>query len=130
MSASRMRGFTLIEVVIAFAILGLSLSALYAAFANALSRAQRDAQLSEGTLIARSLLSRAGSELPAAQGSYRGEWNNYHYELTQQSVSPPAKQPPFTLPVLRVTARVWWSGSSGPREINISTLKLAPKVQQ
>jgi general secretion pathway protein I len=130
MSASGMRGFTLIEVVIAFAILALSLSALYAAFANALSRAQRDAQLSEGTLIARSLLARAGSELSAAQGSYQGEWNNYKYELTQQSVSLPAQQSPLTLPLLRVTARVWWSGNYGLREINLSTLELAPKVQQ
>jgi len=123
-----MRGFTLIEVVIAFAILGLSLAALYGAFETALSRAHRDVQFSEAMLIAQSLLARAGSEFPPAQPSYRGEWNNYSYELTQQTVNQPARPAAFTLPTVRVTARVWWPGSTGSRDIEISTLKLVSKA--
>jgi len=124
-----MRGFTLIEVVIAFAILGLSLAALYGAFASALSRAQRDAHFSEAMLIAQSLLARAGSEFPLTQPSYRGEWNSYRYELSQEPVNhaPPSAS---TVHTVRVTARVRWPGSTASRDIEISTLKLVWKPGQ
>jgi general secretion pathway protein I len=120
-----MRGFTLIEVIIAFAILALSLAALYGAFESALSRARRDAHFSEGTMIAQSLLARAGSEVSSAQGSYRGEWNHYTYELTQEeTASQPSRPSASTQRAVRVIARVWWTGSTGSHDIEISTLKL------
>jgi general secretion pathway protein I len=128
-SSHRQRGFTLIETVIAFAILGLSLSALYGAFGSALSRTRRDAKLSEATLIAQSLLARAGTELPASGGTYTGEWNDYKYELTQQASAPPGPGM-ATVQTVRVTARVSWPGSSGPREIEVSTLALQPATVQ
>jgi general secretion pathway protein I len=121
------RGFTLIEVVIAFAILGLSLSVLYGAFATALARTQRDAQLSEGRLIAQSLIARAGWEFPVAQDSHTGEWNGYSYRLTQQVVNPSVKRNPNTLSPVRVTARVSW-GSGGSRQVELSTMKLLPEA--
>jgi len=125
-----MRGFTLIEVVIAFAILGLSLAALYGALESSLSRTRRDAHFSEGTMIAQSLLARAGSEIPLAQRSYRGEWNNYSYELTQGMVDQPARSSVVTPPTLRVTARVWWPASTGSRQVEISTIKLVSRAGQ
>jgi general secretion pathway protein I len=124
----RQRGFTLIEAVIAFAILGLSLSALYGAFGAALSRTRRDAKLSEATLIAQSLLARAGTELPASSGHFTGEWQDYRYELSQQISS--ASRPGIpTVQTAQVTARVTWAGSSGQRELEISALELVPVVR-
>lgn len=128
MSARRIEGFTLLEIVIAFAILGISLAALYGAFESALLRTRRDTHFSEGTMIAQSLLSRAGSEFPSLARSVRGEWNSYSYELRQEIVSQPSSQPIFTQPLVQVTARVWWTGSAGSRDVEISTLKLASKV--
>lgn len=130
MNVRRMSGFTLLEVVIAFAILGLSLSALYGVFASSLSRVRRNAQLSEGTLIAQSLLARAGSEIPAEQASYQGEWHGYGYQLTQEWVSRPANHAARTQLLLRATARVWWAGNSASRGLELSTLKIVPKVQR
>lgn len=128
MTARRMQGFTLLEIVIAFAILGMSLAVLYGAFESALLRTRRDAQFNESTLIAQSLLSRAGSEFPTLPGNVRGDWNSYSYELRQEVVSSPSGQPIFTQPIVRVTARVWWTGSAGSRDVEISTLKLVSKV--
>jgi general secretion pathway protein I len=125
-----MRGFTLIEVVIAFAILGLSLAALYGAFASALSRAQRDAHFSEAMLIAQSLLARAGSEFPLTQPSYRGEWNSYRYELSQEPVNQSAGPAASTVRTVRATARVRWPGKTGSRDMETSTLKLVWKPGQ
>ena len=122
---SRMRGFTLLEVVIAFAILGLSLAVLYGAFQTALSRSRRDAQLSEATLLAQSLLARAGTELTIEQSGQDGEWSGYRYLLTQEAVAASSLQPTITLPTRRLTVRVSWITGSGTHEIEISTLKLA-----
>jgi general secretion pathway protein I len=121
-------GFTLIEMVIAFAILGLSLSALYATFQSSLSRTGHDAHLSEATLIARSLLARAGTEWPLTEGSSQGEWSEYAYKLTENKSAAPANEPPFTVPTVRVTATVTWSEFAGKRSFSLSTLKLQPWV--
>jgi general secretion pathway protein I len=129
-SKQRIRGFTLIEVVIALAILGLSLGVLYGALENALARTRRDERLSEGTLVAQSLLSRAGLEFPMIPGTVQGEWNGYSYTLTQQSVAPPAGQPQYTLPPVRVIANVTWVEGGRSRDISLSTLKLLPKAER
>ena len=122
----QIRGFTLIEVMIAFAILGLSLSSLYGVFAGSLSRMRRDAQLAEGTLLAQSLLSRAGLEFPALQESYQGEWEGYNYQLTQHWMDT-SDNSARTPQLLRVTARVRRGSGSGPVDIELATIKLVPR---
>jgi general secretion pathway protein I len=128
MNATRSRGFTLIEMVVAFAILALTLTTLYGAFANALARSRHDLELSEGTLLAESLLARAGSECPLTEETRSGAWHAYAYELTARPVPPePGARPP-TLPTVRVTAAVTWSDGAGARQIALSTLKFLPAV--
>lgn len=128
MSARPSQGFTLIEMVVAFAILGIALTTLYATFESALSRIRHDAQMSEGILLAQSLLARAGSEWPLAEGVRHGDWQSYRYELAEQAVAALDGQPPYTLPAIRVTASVSWVESAGKRTIALSTLKLLPQV--
>jgi general secretion pathway protein I len=130
MNRRRAGGFTLIEVVISLAILGLSLGALYGAFENALVRTRHDAHLTEGNLIAQSLLSRAGLELQLSPGELRGEWNGYTYEVMLTAVSPPGSQPPYTVPTAKVSAKVMWTDGDQSRDVTLSTLKLLPKVDQ
>jgi general secretion pathway protein I len=120
----RQRGFTLIEMVIAFAILSLSLGVLYGAFEATLSRSRHDARLSEGILLAQSVLARAGSEWAFGNDTRTGEWGGFSYELVQQPVPPPAGQAPFTLPTIKLTASVTWPEIAGRRTIVLSTLKL------
>jgi general secretion pathway protein I len=119
-------GFTLIEMVIAFAILGLSLSALYATFQSALSRTGHDAHLSEATLLARSLLARVGTEWPLTEGSSHGDWSEYTYELSEHKSVAPANEVPFTVPAVQVSATVTWVEFAGKRSFSLSTLKLQP----
>jgi general secretion pathway protein I len=113
-------------MVIAFAILAITLTALYGTFESALLRSRQNAHLSEATLLAQSLLARAGSDWPLADGTQVGEWNGYGYELAQQTTSTAAGQPPQTLPTILVTASITWPEVAGKRTIAVSTLKLLP----
>jgi general secretion pathway protein I len=126
--SARAAGFTLIEMVVAFAILGLSLSALYATFQSALSRTQHDAHLSEATLLARSILARAGTEWPLTEGDSHGQWSGYAYELSEHKIAAPMNELPFTLPTIEITATVTWPEFAGKRTVSLSTLKLQPSV--
>jgi general secretion pathway protein I len=95
-SMGRSRGFTLIEVVVAFAILALSLGALYESFGGALRRsaASRNAELA--ALKAESLLAEfrgSGGLLPDPRNGrdddlgfeWRVEAKPYPAELSEQS---------------------------------------------
>jgi general secretion pathway protein I len=130
MSYRRNRGFTLIEVIIAFAILGMTLSTLYGVFSTTLARARHEARLNEAVSVSQSLLSRAGVEWPLTESPVRGELNGYDYEVTQEVVNAPAGQPALTQPIVRVTASVAWSDPAGQRNVSISTLKLLSRSDE
>lgn len=126
MNRRRQYGFTLIEMVVAFAILGLSLTVLYEAFESGLLRARRDEHLREGTLIAQSLLSRVGSEWPLKDGTQTGDSNGYAYVVSEQTVTAIVNERPYSLPTIRIVASVSWHEFAGAQTISIATLKLLP----
>jgi general secretion pathway protein I len=117
------QGFTLIEMVVAFAILGVTLTALFATFESALSRTARDARLSEATMLAQSMLARAGTEWPLGGAAHGGTWSSFSYEIQEK-----APQSSATLSTRQVTVLVSWQEVGNTRSISLSTLRLAPRV--
>lgn len=74
--AARAQGFTLIEVLVAFTILSLSLVALYQGFSVGLKTSQRAERVHMAVALAKSQLARVGTEVvldgQGAQGTYDG----------------------------------------------------------
>lgn len=130
MTQSSARGFTLIEMVIAFAILGLTLTVLYGVFEGSLSRIRHDTLFREGTLLAQSLLARTGTEWPLADGTHNGESEGFRYVIDERIERPLSAQPPFILPTMLIVASVSWSEASGTHSVSISTLKFMPPIVQ
>jgi general secretion pathway protein I len=121
-------GFTLLEIVVAMAILSVSIVALYQAFAQALVRTRHDANLSEAILLAQSVLARAGTEWPLSPGTTTGEWENYHYSLSEDQPNLAAGAF-YTIPTMRVSVSVSWNEISGVRSTSLSTLKFMVKAK-
>ena len=67
------KGFTLLEVLVAFTILGLSLGVLLQTFAVGLRNTALSEEYTLATLHAESLLAKIGVEEPLEEGSLQGE---------------------------------------------------------
>jgi general secretion pathway protein I len=70
---NRRGGFTLIEVLVAFTILAVALTALFQVFSSGLGAIGTAERHSMATMLARSILDDVGAEIPLAIGEQGGE---------------------------------------------------------
>lgn len=81
------RGFSLLEVVVAFAILAVSLGVLYQIFSGAAQRASLLQQYNHAVSLAESKLARIGTEEPLVAGRFSGEFNaDYRWDSTVEAL--------------------------------------------
>jgi general secretion pathway protein I len=121
---SRQAGFSLLEVLVAFAILALALGVLFQVFTSGMRNTQIAARHSEAMIIAESRL----AELAAGdleEGGEQGESGDFHwstqtipYEL-DEAVSLP------TTSLMELSVRVEWSDYGKRRSIALNTLRVA-----
>lgn len=122
-------GFTLIEVVVAFALLSVVLVTVFEIFSSGLARAGELDHYSRALAIAQSEIASAGVEEALAEGEMRGESEDRQYRWTvttakhEEPVDPakPVAAVPYSL--YRVQARVTWAAGNGAeRNVALSTL--------
>jgi general secretion pathway protein I len=119
-------GFSLLEVLVAFAILALSLGVLLQIFSKALVATAVSETYSRAVALAESKLNAVGSELPLEEGVQSGEpedgmdWSVYvePYPIEGWLGENPPLQP------YRVTAVVSWPGSARMRRVSLRTIRL------
>ncbi len=112
------RGFTLIEVVVAFVLLTLVFAVGFQIFASGLSRAGALEERSNALEVARSRLADAGAEEPLAPGQDQGQTEDGRIHWTTV-VSPwdeagdPLHPIPSPYALYRVEVKVDWHGADG-----------------
>jgi general secretion pathway protein I len=123
--AGRQAGFSLLEVVVAFAILALGLGLLMRIFSQALSTTALSGTYSRAATLAEARLNGVGIEIPLEPGSYSGEpEEGLDWEVTIGSYDlGDVPWEPVVEPLL-VTAEVYWDDARGRRRISLSTLML------
>lgn len=130
------RGFSLLEILVAFTILALSLGVLMRIYSESLRNTDITRDRAQAVALAQSLLASAGIEEPLAEGGRSGEsGDRFHWQLQYQSYA--EAPPPGSLENLNVlqpavslwlvTAHVSWVGGQSQgdntRSIALATLR-------
>ena len=130
---SKHRGFSLLEILVAFSILAISLGIILKIFSTGITSAQVTGDYTIAVQIAQNLLDKTGSESPLKLGEINGSENKlYQWRVTvapKMFTSPELDLHDLPVALFDVTAHVWWGGEnkSDDRVVELHTLKLATK---
>ena len=137
MSSDRSRGFSLLEVLVAFVILALVATALFRLFGGALNNASAADDWSRALLLAETRLAVAATTTPLREATDQGtqkdtplRWQTKVEPYTAPDTSPELERASETTPtrVYRVTAEVRFPSDTGrDRVVTLSTLRLAAR---
>lgn len=132
------RGFSLLEILVAFSILALSLGVLMQIFSGSLRNADTTRDQAQAVTLAQSLLASAGVEGPLAAGETSGVVaDKFRWTLR---ASPFAREPgteesasvrtPVLLDLWEVSVKVAWGGESvgAERAVTLNTLRAQQPV--
>ena len=116
-------GFTVVEIIVALAILALSLNAILPAISDALWRTSEAEAQAEAASLARSLLAEAGSAVALNNGAAAGQFENGFRWRLQVTPYGGVDQ---TMPVraYKVVAEVSWDDTRSERSVALTTLRL------
>ena len=128
---NRSRGFTLIEVVVAFVLLALVLGTAFQVFSAGLARASELDNRATALAIAQSQLATAGVEQALKEGETRGESQDRRFQWvvriakTDEGIDP-SKPAPSIYVLYRIDVSVGWKTADGrDRSESLSTLAIS-----
>ena len=128
MNRTRERGFTLIEVVVAFVLLALVMSTAFEIFSAGLARAGQLEDRSRALVIAQSRMAIVGVEETLKEGESAGESEDRKYQWAVSvkrtgEGEDPAKPSPSVYSLYRIDVRVAWRGADArEHSLALSTL--------
>ena len=115
-------GFSLLEVLVAFSILALSLGVLLQIFSTGLRGVSLSSDYTRAVLLAESKLAAAGREGPVASSGGEGvEDETYHWSV---SVRPYGGAGGGTVVPYEVTVEVWWNEGERERRVQLTSVRL------
>jgi general secretion pathway protein I len=127
----RNAGFSLLEVLVAFVILGLVLGVLMQIFSGGLRNIGVAGEYQHAVLLGQSKLVAIGIETPLAPGEKNGEFDStyrWHVSIRPflEGQAPAGELESASAKLLEIEVRVSWGGAEQPRSINLKTLRLTP----
>lgn len=128
MEHRRQEGFSLLEVLVAFVILSISLGVLLQVFATGLRNAGTADDYTQATLYAESILAAIGRETPLNEGQHSGPINDrFSWRSTVAPYTDDMPDPEKThVRAYRVEVEVFWDGLVQTRSVMLETLRLTP----
>jgi len=126
MNRKRNSGFTLIEVLIAFAILAMVLGVVFRTLSTGLSHERTAGVVTARVLEARSILDRLGADLTLEEGTVEGRLaTGDRWTLTVSLLEPAESDEIAAGPLNAYLAELTVHGDDG-RILRLKTLKLGP----
>ena len=132
---ARARGFTLIEVVVAFVLLSIVLIVGFEIFSNGLRRAGDLDDYARALVVAQTRLAVAGSEEAFKEGQTQGESEDRRFRWavsiknSEFSAAEPGKPAPNAYALYHVDVKVEWRGADArEHSMSLSTLGLGSRT--
>ena len=126
-SGTAQQGFTLIEVLVAFMILTLSVSVLLRIFSGGLNNVAVAGNYAQAVLVAESQLAAVGRSEPLLVGQSYGEsGERFRWRRTIESYLPWEDDTALTVPVsgYHVTVEVSWTHNGRDQQITLNSLRV------
>jgi prepilin-type N-terminal cleavage/methylation domain-containing protein len=129
----RQRGFTLIEIVVALAILGVGLVVIIELFAGGLRLGRASEEYSKAVSLARMKLEEISLNPILQEGNETGEFDKdfrWQVAVTRMEILPVERPPEFQplVELYRVKVDVLWKSGSKERNAGIETYKTVQAV--
>jgi general secretion pathway protein I len=130
------RGFSLLEVLVAFVVLALVAGALFQLFGGALRNAGAAGDWSRALLVAQSRLAEAANAQPLQPATAAGTedggqiaWRTAVEPYVPADVDPQLEQASSTMPtqLYRVSVEVTFPGNGRSRSVSMATVKLGAR---
>lgn len=133
-TTDRRRGFTLLEVLVAFAVLAVALGVAFEIFATGLRGVRSADALTRAVLIAQSRLAGVGIETELTPGAHDGETDDgtrWRIEIREPPPDPEADgddrvETPSLPVLLDIVVTVSWRDGGGTQSFALRTSRLAP----
>lgn len=129
--ASKQQGFTLLEIMVAFVIMGLVVGTLLQLFGTAMRSAALADEYSFAVQVAESRMEAVGSEIKVEKTTVSGqeEGTPYKWAVTMQPIELNEKQDEFSLSVepYQVIVVVSWDSEGKQRQFTLSSLRFGEK---
>jgi general secretion pathway protein I len=123
-------GFTLIEVLVALAILGISLAVLLHIFSESLDRSRESQNEMAASAIVQSLLADAGPSMSLVQGDTEGKTaDGFSWRLHVEPYGSEDDRNAWTMNALSLTVTVGWKDGSETHAMTLTTMRSVPKEQ-
>lgn len=128
MNTRRCRGFSLLEVLVAFTILATVLGVLFQIFSSGLNRARLSEEYSRAVVLAQSELAKLGVDAAIQVGTRSGRIDDvYRWRRTVEPYPyPEEEEPPRAagLQAYLVTMEILWGEGEDERSVPVTTVRL------
>ena len=127
---SKYRGMTLIEVLVAFVVLSLTMAVTMQIFSGGMRNARLADTYSRAVFLAESKLAAVGIEQPLTPAESNGQvGSDFRWRVVVGPYDDSGAADRLSLPVrlYQVRVRVNWNESGRERQIELASLRLGPK---
>ena len=125
------RGFTLLEVMLAFVVFALSFATVLEIMAGSMRSVRRASDDTQVALFAQSIMDLVGTEIPIEEGQFNGtgmdryQWrlDIYLYEVTDEDIRTQELAEMSGIELYRVDLDINWETGRRERDLHFSTIR-------